>query len=154
MQYSCQTIEIYPFQKLVTTPNVKLDDFKETLLKAMRESGLEAELKNNIFRWMKSKKKEMSQYDSFFRKAQIHWDKRIHKSLNSMCSELGISLAKMRSTNEREEINNKWTELSNFDVGKFVEVDFICYIAKMSLHRSIYTNTGPFSRLKIFWKYY
>lgn len=110
----------------MTTPSVKLDDFKETLLKAMRESGLESELKNNIFRWMKTKKKEVNPYDSFFRKAQIHWDKRIHKSLNSMCSELGISLAKVRSTNEREEISNKWTELSNFDVGKFKETLFIC----------------------------
>lgn len=83
----------------------------------MQDNVLDSELKNNIFRWMKTRKKENSQYDSFFRKCQIHWDKRIHKSLNSMCSELGISLAKVRGNNEREEINNKWTELSNFEVG-------------------------------------
>ncbi|KAJ8976550.1 hypothetical protein NQ317_011814 [Molorchus minor] len=103
-------------QKLVVTPSVKSDDFKNTLLKAMQENGLESELKNSIYRWIKTKRKEVSPYDSFFRKAQIHWDKRIHKSLNSMCSELGISLAKTRGTSEREEILSKWTELTNFEV--------------------------------------
>ncbi|CAH1159529.1 unnamed protein product [Phaedon cochleariae] len=82
----------------------------------MQENGLESQLKNQIFRWTKTKKKESSPYDPFFRKCQIHWDKRIHKSLNSMCNELGISLAKGRSTNEREEIANKWTELSTLEV--------------------------------------
>ncbi|XP_050300379.1 TBC1 domain family member 19 [Anthonomus grandis grandis] len=108
-------------QKLVSTPAVKVDDFKNSLLRAMQENGLDAELKNNIYRWVKSKKKETSQYDSFFRKAQIHWDKRIHKSLNSMSSELGISLARLRGTNEKEEICNKWNELSTFetDVHKY-----------------------------------
>ncbi|KAF7287220.1 hypothetical protein GWI33_002040 [Rhynchophorus ferrugineus] len=102
-------------QKLVSTPNVKIDDFKMTLLKTMQEHGLEAELKNSIYRWVKTKRKETTPYDSFFRKAQIHWDKRIHKSLNSMCSELGISLAKTRGNNEKEELTNKWNELSNYE---------------------------------------
>lgn len=52
-----------------------------------------------------------------YRKAQIHWDKRIHKSLNSMSSELGISLAKLRGNGEKEELTSKWNELSNFEVG-------------------------------------
>ncbi|XP_048516497.1 TBC1 domain family member 19 [Dendroctonus ponderosae] len=103
-------------QKLVSTPNVRVEDFKNSLLKAMQDHGLEAELKNNIYRWVKTKKNNSSPYDSFFRKAQIHWDKRIHKSLNSMSSELGISLARLRGTNEKEEIANKWNELSNFEV--------------------------------------
>ncbi|XP_066146495.1 TBC1 domain family member 19 [Euwallacea fornicatus] len=102
-------------QKLVSTPYVRVEDLKNSLLKAMQENGLEAELKNNIYRWVKIKKKDSCPYDSFFRKAQIHWDKRIHKSLNSMSSELGISLARLRSNNEKEELANKWTELSNFE---------------------------------------
>lgn len=100
---------------MVTTPNVRVDDFKNSLLKAMQETGLEAELKNNIYRWVKTRKKDSSQFDSFFRKAQIHWDKRIHKSLNSMSSELGISLAKQRGNSEKEELSSKWNELSNFE---------------------------------------
>ncbi|XP_072384217.1 TBC1 domain family member 19 [Diabrotica undecimpunctata] len=82
----------------------------------MQENGLEAELKNTIYRFVKSKKRESNTYDAFFRKCQIHWDKRIHKSLNSMCNELGISLAKPRTTNDKEEILSKWTELSNYEV--------------------------------------
>ncbi|KAL1509057.1 hypothetical protein ABEB36_003858 [Hypothenemus hampei] len=102
-------------QKLVSTPNVRLDDFRNSLLKAMQDNGLEADLRNNVYRWMKTRKKEQGPYDSFFRKAQIHWDKRIHKSLNSMSSELGISLAKLRANSEKEELLSKWNELSNFE---------------------------------------
>lgn len=105
------------FQKLVSTPSVKYDDFKESLLKAMRDNGLDSGLRNNVYHWMKTKKKEISSpYDTYFRKAQIHWDKRIHKSLNSMCTELGINLAKIRTVVEREEIASKWGELSNYEV--------------------------------------
>ncbi|XP_056648673.1 TBC1 domain family member 19 [Diorhabda sublineata] len=103
-------------QKLVITPSVKAEDFKNSLLKAMQDNGLEAQLKNTIYRFVKSKKKEVNSYDAFFRKCQIHWDKRIHKSLNSMCNELGINLAKPRITSDKEEISNKWTELSNYEV--------------------------------------
>ena len=38
------------------------------------------------------------------------------KSLNSMSSELGLSLAKPRCQEEQEEIHNKWTELSTLDM--------------------------------------
>ncbi|RZB39489.1 TBC1 domain family member 19 [Asbolus verrucosus] len=104
-------------QKLVSTPNVKYEDFKDSLLKAMKDNGLDAGLRNNVYHWMKTKKKDVSSpYDAFFRKAQIHWDKRIHKSLNSMCTELGINLAKLRTLSEKEEISNKWNELSNYEV--------------------------------------
>ncbi|CAG9856850.1 unnamed protein product [Phyllotreta striolata] len=102
-------------QKLAITPRVRTEDFGDSLLKAMQENGLESNLRNTIYRYIMSKKKESNAYDSFFRKCQIHWDKRIHKSLNSMCNELGISLAKPRTANEREELLAKWTELSNYE---------------------------------------
>lgn len=83
----------------------------------MNENGLDSNLKNSVYHWLKTKKKDdSSPHDTFFRKSQIHWDKRIHKSLNSMSSELGMSLAKLRSANEREEMANKWGELSNYEV--------------------------------------
>lgn len=134
----------------MVTPNVKSDEFKSTLIKAMQENGLEAELKNNIYRWVKTRKREFGVYDSFFRKCQIHWDKRIHKSLNSMCSELGISLAKIRNTNEREEILNKWAELSNFEVGIKYQVrgEIFWYICLLS--RLIFINIDQCMHLKIF----
>ncbi|XP_049825872.1 TBC1 domain family member 19 [Aethina tumida] len=103
-------------QKLVVSRNVRADNFKESLLKAMEENGLQASLKNSVYRWTKMKKKETTHFDAFFRKSQINWDRRIHKSLNSMCNELGITLAKLRAQSDREEIANKWSELSNFEV--------------------------------------
>lgn len=87
----------------------------------MKENGLEVELRNNIFHWVRSQKKEMEPpipIETFFKKAQVQWEKRINKSLNSMCSELGINLARIRGTAERDEILEKWGQLSNYDVGK------------------------------------
>ncbi|XP_061440394.1 TBC1 domain family member 19 isoform X3 [Rhineura floridana] len=45
------------------------------------------------------------------RKAQGSWEKRILKSLNSMCTELGIPLSQKRSVNEQKELLNKWNEM-------------------------------------------
>lgn len=85
----------------------------------MKQNGLESELRNNVYHWVRSKKKETNTtLDSCFKKAQIQWDKRIHKSINSMCNELGIYLAKFRYPNDRDEIAEKWGELSKYDVGK------------------------------------
>lgn len=104
-------------QKLVTTPNVKYENFKETLNKALKDSGIECQLRNNVYYWMCSRNNDAMAVDNaFFKKAQIHWDKRIHKSLNSMCTELGITLAKLRSTADKEALLEKWGELSNYEV--------------------------------------
>lgn len=86
----------------------------------MKDKDLESDLRNNVYYWVRSRKKEAApQCESvFFKKVQIQWDKRIHKSLNSMCSELGMNLARLRSPSDREEIIAKWGELSNYDVGK------------------------------------
>lgn len=51
-------------------------------------------------------------------KASAQWEKRIHKSLNSMCSDLETSLAKIRPQSEQEELADKWNELSTYGLGK------------------------------------
>ncbi|XP_048457664.1 TBC1 domain family member 19 [Rhincodon typus] len=43
--------------------------------------------------------------------ARVNWEKRVLKSLNSMCAELAIPLAKKRSTDEQKELLNKWNEM-------------------------------------------
>ncbi|XP_075400576.1 TBC1 domain family member 19 isoform X3 [Tenrec ecaudatus] len=45
------------------------------------------------------------------RKAQGSWEKRILKSLNSMCTELSIPLARKRPVGEQKELLNKWNEM-------------------------------------------
>uniref|UniRef100_A0A670YCR9 TBC1 domain family member 19 n=1 Tax=Pseudonaja textilis TaxID=8673 RepID=A0A670YCR9_PSETE len=47
----------------------------------------------------------------YMRKAQANWEKRILKSLNSMCIELGIPLSQKRPLGEQKELLNKWNEM-------------------------------------------
>nr|XP_055028526.1 TBC1 domain family member 19-like [Misgurnus anguillicaudatus] len=51
------------------------------------------------------------------RKAQAAWEKRITKSLNSMCTELGIPLARERSVSMQKELTNKWNDLGTEEPG-------------------------------------
>lgn len=91
----------------------------------MKESGLETELRNNVFHWIQEKKKEIFNSTSehnYLKKAQLQWDKRIHKSLQSMCNEIGIGLAKLRSPADRDELIEKWGELSTYDVGNLSKI--------------------------------
>ncbi|XP_065158492.1 TBC1 domain family member 19 [Atheta coriaria] len=124
----CESIEQHPsypgileqVQKLLSDSSVTLENFNETLLKILREHGIEVQIKNNVYHWLTAKRHfESPVVDAaFFKRAQVQWDKRIHKSLNSMCTELGITLAKARSSPDKEELTEKWGELSNYDIGK------------------------------------
>uniref|UniRef100_A0A8C3AF01 TBC1 domain family, member 19 n=1 Tax=Cyclopterus lumpus TaxID=8103 RepID=A0A8C3AF01_CYCLU len=48
---------------------------------------------------------------AYMRKAQASWEKRVLKSLNSMSTELGVPLARMRPAAEQKELANKWNEM-------------------------------------------
>ena len=61
----------------------------------------------------KQKKDLLSIFCLFF---QSQWERRILKSLNSMCSELGLCLAKPRCKDEQNEYASKWNELSTLDI--------------------------------------
>ena len=54
---------------------------------------------------------------SYLKKSQIQWERRIQKSLNSMCNELNVPLARIRPNSEREEFLDKWDELSTYEIG-------------------------------------
>lgn len=55
---------------------------------------------------------------SYLRRAGILWERRVRKSLNSMCTELEVTLqGQLRTGAEREELLNKWDELSNYQIG-------------------------------------
>lgn len=71
-----------------------------------------AEEKNNAAS-TKQKKDLLSIFCLFF---QSQWERRILKSLNSMCSELGLCLAKPRCKDEQNEYASKWNELSTLDI--------------------------------------
>ncbi|CAH0669322.1 unnamed protein product [Spodoptera exigua] len=109
-------------QKLVSSPNVKKEDFKQTLQQAMKEKGLDTKLRNTVFHWVRtqSKQNKLDPLTSLL-KASAQWEKRIHKSLNSMCTDLETSLAKIRPQSEQEELSDKWNELSTYtlDLSKY-----------------------------------
>lgn len=54
---------------------------------------------------------------TYLKKAQIQWERRIQKSLNSTCNELNVPLARIRPNADREELAEKWNELSTYDIG-------------------------------------
>ncbi|XP_026326690.1 TBC1 domain family member 19 [Hyposmocoma kahamanoa] len=107
-------------QKMVCSPNVKKEDFKQTLQQAMKEKGLDTKLRNTVFHWVRTQTKQNDPI-ACLTKASAQWEKRIHKSLNSMCSDLETSLAKIRPQSEKEELAEKWNELStyNLDLSKY-----------------------------------
>ncbi|CAH2092388.1 unnamed protein product [Euphydryas editha] len=126
-------------QKLVSSPNVKKDDFKQTLQQAMKEKGLDTKLRNTVFHWIRTQSKQIKLDPlTSLSKASAQWEKRIHKSLNSMCSDLETSLAKIRPQSEQEELAEKWNELSTYslDLSKYRPVyapkDFLDVLLTLS----------------------
>ncbi|KAH8877096.1 TBC1 domain family member 19 [Schistosoma japonicum] len=51
---------------------------------------------------------------NYLKKAQMSWERKMLRSLNSMCNELGIKLARKRSKCHNEAILQNWGELSIF----------------------------------------
>ena len=113
-------------QKLVASPLVTENEFPSTFLKALATSGVETKLKNCVFHLMRSKGLEkwiQEQHSgrvreplAYIAKVQSQWEKRVLKSLNSMCMELGQSLAKPRCQNEQQELITHWNDLSSMDM--------------------------------------
>ncbi|XP_076644487.1 TBC1 domain family member 19 [Halictus rubicundus] len=111
-------------QKLVASTAVKRGDFKNTLMEALKRNGLETEIRNTVFHWARSQTSLSSsslppaeEVDlSYLKKAQVQWERRIQKSLNSTCNELNVALARIRPREDREELAEKWNELSTYDI--------------------------------------
>lgn len=120
---------------------------KRTLEQAIRENGLETEIRNSIYQLLRTANNDNKmllqsvRFDglinidlyrlmntlfnyfqndslSYLRRAGILWERRVRKSLNSMCTELEVTLqGQLRTSVEREELQNKWNELSNYQIG-------------------------------------
>nr|XP_029708933.1 TBC1 domain family member 19-like isoform X2 [Aedes albopictus] len=111
-------------QKLACSPEVDKDDMKHTLEAAIKANGLETEIRNVIYHLIRNSLKvepkptvPSSDPLYYLRRAGIQWERRVRKSLNSMCSESKAQLqGQMRSATDREEILTKWDELSNYQI--------------------------------------
>uniref|UniRef100_A0A1I8MLL5 Rab-GAP TBC domain-containing protein n=1 Tax=Musca domestica TaxID=7370 RepID=A0A1I8MLL5_MUSDO len=112
-------------QKLVCSPSVDRNDMCNTLEEAIKNAGLETEIRNIIFHLVRSKLKpeeKPSQINindplAYLKRAGVQWDRRVRKSLNAMCSELKMaSQGQPRISTDRDELLSKWDELSNYTI--------------------------------------
>lgn len=97
---------------------------KQTLETAIKANGLEIEIRNVIYHLIRNSVKSdtrptpaSSDPLNYLRRAGIQWERRVRKSLNSMCSESKAQLhGQMRTASDREEILSKWDELSTYQI--------------------------------------
>ncbi|XP_078475009.1 TBC1 domain family member 19 isoform X1 [Lampetra planeri] len=105
--------------KEVQSDEVRLSTLSEDLRNALKKSGWKAKLQNAVYREMSvlpsaalspELRKEPLAY---MRRAQAQWEKRVMKSLNSMCTELGVTLYQKRSPEEQKGLLSKWSEMGS-----------------------------------------
>ncbi|XP_051756935.1 TBC1 domain family member 19 isoform X2 [Ctenopharyngodon idella] len=111
-------------------PEIKLETLKDDVRRLLKASGWERKLQNAVYRELhiqpppgnpRAPSEHTKEPLAYMRKAQLSWEKRILKSLNSMCTELGIPLARKRPVLEQKELTNKWNEMGTDepDLSKF-----------------------------------
>uniref|UniRef100_A0A8C5V454 TBC1 domain family member 19 n=1 Tax=Microcebus murinus TaxID=30608 RepID=A0A8C5V454_MICMU len=87
-------------------PEIKLESLKEDIKEFFKISGLFPLPSHPA-----APPEHLKEPLVYMRKAQGSWEKRILKSLNSMCTELSIPLARKRPVGEQKELLNKWNEM-------------------------------------------
>lgn len=101
-------------------PEIKLESLKEDIKEFFKTSGWEKKLQNAVYCELSvfplphhpaAPPEHLKEPLVYMRKAQGSWEKRILKSLNSMCTELSIPLARKRPVGEQKELLSKWNEM-------------------------------------------
>ncbi|KAH3840801.1 TBC1 domain family member 19-like [Dreissena polymorpha] len=108
-------------QTEVSKTSVRVSELKKGVQSGLAASGWERKLRNEIYQYLLSHPvsshpqatpaEHIKEPLLYLRKAQQAWEKRILKSLNSMCTELNIPLARKRPEKEQKELAGRWTEL-------------------------------------------
>lgn len=107
-------------QKEVAKPHIYVTDMKKSVENYLRDSGWEIKLQNAVYTQLKSLpmsslsdnlQQQVKEPLAFIRKAQMNWEKRIVKSINSMCTELSLPLARKRSSTDQANISSKFETL-------------------------------------------
>ncbi|KAK3593571.1 hypothetical protein CHS0354_018659 [Potamilus streckersoni] len=108
-------------QHEVSKPSIRLSELKKGVQNGLNSSGWDRKLKNAIYTYLQTHSRlspnaapsdHLKEPLLYLRKAQQAWEKRILKSLNSMCTELNIPLARKRPEKEQKDLLTRWTELS------------------------------------------
>ncbi|XP_073430814.1 TBC1 domain family member 19 isoform X2 [Dendrobates tinctorius] len=107
-------------RRSLLNPDIKLETLKEDIKDFFKASGWEKKLQNAVYRELSvlpapchpaAPAEHIKEPLAYMRRAQASWEKRILKSLNSMCTELNIPLARKRPAAEQKELLNKWNEM-------------------------------------------
>lgn len=107
-------------QKEVAKPHIHVSDMKRSIQTYLRDSGWEVKIQNAVYTQLKSlpvsstsdiPQNLQKEPLAFIRKAQMNWEKRIVKSINSMCTELSLPLARKRSSADQAHMSSKFETL-------------------------------------------
>lgn len=151
-------------QTEISKNNIRVSELKKGIQAGLAASGWERKLRNVIYKYLQTHPitshpastpaEHIKEPLLYLRKAQQAWEKRILKSLNSMCTELNMPLARKRAEKEQKELIARWTELGTDgpDLSQIRPVyapkDFLEVI--MSLQNPNY-NTGDSSGTFTLW---
>ncbi|WAQ99539.1 TBC19-like protein [Mya arenaria] len=135
-------------QTEISKNTIRVSELKKGVQTGLATSGWERKLRNVIYQYLQvnplsihplaTPPEHMKEPLLYLRKAQQAWEKRILKSLNSMCTELNIPLARKRPDKEQRDLLSRWTELGT-DGPVYAPKDFLDVI--MALQNPNY-NTG------------
>ncbi|XP_041457512.1 TBC1 domain family member 19-like [Lytechinus variegatus] len=117
-------------QVIAAMPDINISDLEFTVPEKLTDTGWEQKLHNAVYRHLRhyrpmphpdTPQEQMKESLAYIRRAQSTWEKRILKSLNSMCTELSIPLARKRPLSEQNELRSHWNELGTEepDLGNF-----------------------------------
>lgn len=107
-------------RRCLLSPDIKLETLKEDIRDFLKSSGWEKKLQNAVYRELTvlpapchpaAPAEHIKEPLAYMRRAQASWEKRVLKSLNSMCTELNIPLSHKRPAEEQKELLNKWNEM-------------------------------------------
>lgn len=142
-------------QTEIAKTNIRVSELKTGVQSGLLNSGWDRKLRNAIYQFLQTHPvsphppsapaDHLKEPLVYIRKAQQAWEKRILKSLNSMCTELNIPLARKRPDKEQKDLLSRWTELGieGPDLSQIRPVyapkDFLEVI--MSLQNPNYLNT-------------
>uniref|UniRef100_A0A8K9V0K5 TBC1 domain family, member 19 n=1 Tax=Oncorhynchus mykiss TaxID=8022 RepID=A0A8K9V0K5_ONCMY len=113
-------------------PEIQLESLKEDVRNFLKASGKQRLMQNKYLCGQPlpshpaAPPEHAKEPLAYMRKAQVNWEKRILKSLNSMCTELGVPLARKRPAVEQKELTNKWNEMGTDEPGKWTSSQSIC----------------------------
>ncbi|KTG02566.1 hypothetical protein cypCar_00010264 [Cyprinus carpio] len=128
-------------------PEIKLETLKDDVRRLLKASGMTWLSDVEFFFLNVGRENYKMQFignytwtEERLEGTKVNWEKRILKSLNSMCTELGIPLARKRPVPEQKELTNKWNEMGTDepDLSKFRPV----YAPKDFLEREMYPELG------------